>query len=123
MLTMESMNKRFVRLVVADPWDLVDGSGRNFLTGTVDQARRATTESERDLISLTLATPITYRGTEYDRVVCEARSGTPIFDALMGNENVEVSVYGLPTAARVGDIAPRAWWRGGLSATATASLM
>lgn len=117
------MNNRAVRLVVGDPWDLVDASGENYLTGTIDQTRRAPTESERDMISVTLARPITYREIEYDRVVCEARAEMPIIEDLMRGEKVEVSLYGIPTAERVGDMTPRAWWRGGLSATATARVI
>lgn len=111
-----------VTLVISDPWDLVGSDGENRMPGYVEQAIPGKETADRDTVTLRLARPITYKGIDYDRVVLQARTEEPIIEPLADGRTVEVSVYGVPIDDEPSTIDPGEWWRGGLAATASATL-
>lgn len=111
-----------VTLVISDPWELAGSDGKNDLVGLVEQAVPAPDAPDRDTVALRLVRSITYKDVEYDRIVVQARTDEPIIEPLADGRAVEVSVYGVPVDDCLSSIDPQKWWRGGLGATASATL-
>lgn len=108
--------------MVGDPWNLVDSDNERSLEGVVEEVLAGREEAARETVALRLSRSISYEDVDYDRVVFHARTEDNLLDALASDLDVEVSVYGVPAGQSLQDIDPRAWWRGGLAATATAAL-
>lgn len=111
-----------VTLTIADPWDLVGSDRENRIVGFVECVVLGAEPSERDRIALRLSRSIAYQKINYDRVVLQARTEDALLEPLANGRTVEVSVYGVPAGDKLMSTDPREWWRGGLGATASATL-
>jgi hypothetical protein len=63
-MAMDALIGRVVRLVIADPWELVGADGTNEVKGTI---RRVAVGNARDLAELELDEPLAYGDARHGR--------------------------------------------------------
>lgn len=117
--------KRKARLVISNPWELVNADGEPEFEVTVEQVASLPTRADETCVLLGVQNPIGWNGMSYRYLVATGRQLPDISRDLAAGQRVHCNVVGVSEESALTQGLP--WgsdsWRGGLAAIADLTLL